>query len=253
MESLSVYAHQFLGQADKPDVDSTDGLSPAISTGQEATDKSPRSIVGTVTKINDYLYLLLAHVEHPIYPSDYIEVTSQSVNRTAGQVTALFERTKIQVVAPIMVEKKGQHKEVSERIQKEGYIHVRADGEIYDLGKIPEPKKDKKYDIVVVINRIIVKGGVRSRLFGSLETALRLAGGYVLVDVIGEGEMLFGEHYVCPYYKLTADELKPRLFSFNASFRAYPDRDGLDVKLEVSQDLVIPDKTETLSQGAIIS
>ncbi|MDT2837227.1 excinuclease ABC subunit UvrA [Enterococcus durans] len=252
VESLSAYARQFLGQMDKPDVDSIDGLSPAISIDQKTTSKNPRSTVGTVTEINDYLRLLFARVGHPICPNDHIEITSQSVDQMADQVLELPERTKIQVLAPIIVKKKGQHKKVFERIQKEGYVRVRVDGGIYDLSEVPELEKNKKHDIAIVIDRIVIKEGIRSRLFDSIEAALRLADGYVLVDVIGEDEMLFSEHYSCPYCGFTVGELEPRLFSFNAPFGACPDCDGLGVKLEVDQDLVIPDRTKTLSQGAII-
>lgn len=252
VESLSAYARQFLGQMDKPDVDSIDGLSPAISIDQKTTSKNPRSTVGTVTEINDYLRLLFARVGHPICPNDHIEITSQSVDQMADQVLELPERTKIQVLAPIIVKKKGQHKKVFERIQKEGYVRVRVDGEIYDLSEVLELEKNKKHDIAIVIDRIVIKEGIRSRLFDSIEAALRLADGYVLVDVIGEDEMLFSEHYSCPYCGFTVGELEPRLFSFNAPFGACPDCDGLGVKLEVDQDLVIPDRTKTLSQGAII-
>ncbi len=252
VESLSAYARQFLGQMDKPDVDSIDGLSPAISIDQKTTSKNPRSTVGTVTEINDYLRLLFARVGHPICPNDHIEITSQSVDQMADQVLELPERTKIQVLAPIIVKKKGQHKKVFERIQKEGYVRVRVDGEIYDLSEVPELEKNKKHDIAIVIDRIVIKEGIRSRLFDSIEAALRLADGYVLVDVIGEDEMLFSEHYSCPYCGFTVGELEPRLFSFNAPFGACPDCDGLGVKLEVDQDLVILDRTKTLSQGAII-
>ncbi|MGM0157501.1 UvrABC system protein A [Enterococcus sp. AZ191] len=252
VESLSAYARQFLGQMDKPDVDSIDGLSPAISIDQKTTSKNPRSTVGTVTEINDYLRLLFARVGHPICPNDHIEITSQSVDQMADQVLELPERTKIQVLAPIIVKKKGQHKKVFERIQKEGYVRVRVDGGIYDLSEVPELEKNKKHDIAIVIDRIVIKEGIRSRLFDSIEAALRLADGYVLVDVIGEDEMLFSEHYSCPYCGFTVGELEPRLFSFNAPFGACPDCDGLGVKLEVDQDLVIPDWTKTLSQGAII-
>ena len=157
VESLSAYARQFLGQMDKPDVDSIDGLSPAISIDQKTTSKNPRSTVGTVTEINDYLRLLFARVGHPICPNDHIEITSQSVDQMADQVMALPERTKIQVLAPIVVKKKGQHKKIFERIQKEGYVRVRVDGEIYDLSEVPELEKNKKHDIAIVIDRIIVK------------------------------------------------------------------------------------------------
>lgn len=252
VESLSAYARQFLGQMDKPDVDSIDGLSPAISIDQKTTSKNPRSTVGTVTEINDYLRLLFARVGHPICPNDHIEITSQSVEQMVDKVLELSDRTKIQILAPIVVKKKGQHKKVFERVQKEGYVRVRVDGETYDVSEVPELEKNKKHDIAIVIDRIVVKEGVRSRLFDSIEAALRLADGYVLIDVIGKEEMLFSEHYACPYCGFTVGELEPRLFSFNAPFGACPDCDGLGVKLEVDIDLVIPDKTKTLNEGAII-
>ena len=252
VESLSVYARQFLGQMDKPDVDSIDGLSPAISIDQKTTSKNPRSTVGTVTEINDYLRLLYARIGHPICPNDHIEITSQSVEQMVDEVLALPERTKIQLLAPIVYQKKGQHKKVFERIQREGYVRMRVDGEVYDVSEAPELEKNKKHDIAIIIDRIVVKEGIRSRLFDSFEAALRLADGYAVVDVIGQEEMLFSEHYSCPYCGFTVGELEPRLFSFNAPFGACPDCDGLGVKLEVDVDLVIPDQSKTLREGALL-
>lgn len=252
VESLSAYARQFLGQMDKPDVDSIDGLSPAISIDQKTTSKNPRSTVGTVTEINDYLRLLYSRIGHPICPNDHIEITSQSVEQMVDEVLALPDRTKIQLLAPIVYQKKGQHKKVFEMIQREGYVRIRVDGEIYDVSEAPELEKNKKHDIAIVIDRIVVKEGIRSRLFDSFEAALRLADGYAVVDVIGQEEMLFSEHYSCPYCGFTVGELEPRLFSFNAPFGACPDCDGLGVKLEVDTDLVIPDTSKTLREGAIV-
>ena len=252
VESLSAYARQFLGQMDKPDVDSIYGLSPAISIDQKTTSKNPRSTVGTVTEINDYLRLLYARIGHPICPNDHIEITSQSVEQMVDEVLALPDRTKIQLLAPIVYQKKGQHKKVFEMIQREGYVRTRVDGEIYDVSEAPELEKNKKHDIAIVIDRIVVKEGIRSRLFDSFEAALRLADGYAVVDVIGQEEMLFSEHYSCPYCGFTVGELEPRLFSFNAPFGACPDCDGLGVKLEVDTDLVIPDTSKTLREGAIV-
>lgn len=252
VESLSAYARQFLGQMDKPDVDSIDGLSPAISIDQKTTSKNPRSTVGTVTEINDYLRLLYARVGHPICPNDHIEITSQSVEQMVDKVLELPERTKIQILAPVVAKKKGQHKKVFEMIQREGYVRMRVDGELYDVTEAPELTKNKKHDIEIIVDRIVVKDGIRSRLFDSFEAALRLAEGYAIVDVIGEKEMLFSEHYACPYCGFTVGELEPRLFSFNAPFGACPDCDGLGVKLEVDRDLVIPDQSKTLRQGALI-
>lgn len=252
VESLSAYARQFLGQMDKPDVDSIDGLSPAISIDQKTTSKNPRSTVGTVTEVNDYLRLLYARVGHPICPNDHIEITSQSVEQMVDAVLALPERTKIQILAPIVYQKKGQHKKVFEMVQREGYVRVRVDGEIYEITEVPELEKNRKHEISIVIDRIVVKEGVRSRLFGSFETALHLAKGYAVVDVIGQEEMLFSEHYSCPYCGFTVGELEPRLFSFNAPFGACPECDGLGIKLEVDEDLVIPDPSKTLAEGAIV-
>lgn len=252
VESLSAYARQFLGQMDKPDVDSIDGLSPAISIDQKTTSKNPRSTVGTVTEINDYLRLLYARIGHPICPNDHIEITSQSVEQMVDEVLALPERTKIQLLAPIVYQKKGQHKKVFERIQREGYVRMRVDGEVYDVSEAPELEKNKKHDIAIIIDRIVVKEGIRSRLFDSFEAALRIADGYAVVDVIGQEEMLFSEHYSCPYCGFTVGELEPRLFSFNAPFGACPDCDGLGVKLEVDVDLVIPDQSKTLREGALL-
>lgn len=252
VESLSAYARQFLGQMDKPDVDSIDGLSPAISIDQKTTSKNPRSTVGTVTEINDYLRLLYARCGHPICPNDHVEITSQSVEQMVDQVLELPERTKIQILSPIIYQKKGQHKKVFEHIQKEGYVRVRVDGEIYDISEVPELEKNKKHDIAIVIDRIIIKEGIRSRLFDSFEAALRLADGYAVVDVIGQEEMLFSEHYACPYCGFTVGELEPRLFSFNAPFGACPECDGLGIKLAVDEDLVIPDRSLTLREGALV-
>ena len=252
VESLSAYARQFLGQMDKPDVDSIDGLSPAISIDQKTTSKNPRSTVGTVTEINDYLRLLYARVGHPICPNDHIEITSQSVEQMVDKVLELPERTKIQILAPVVAKKKGQHKKVFEMIQREGYVRMRVDGELYDVTDAPELTKNKKHDIEIIVDRIVVKEGIRSRLFDSFEAALRLAEGYAIVDVIGEKEMLFSEHYACPYCGFTVGELEPRLFSFNAPFGACSDCDGLGVKLEVDLDLVIPDQSKMLREGALI-
>ncbi len=252
VESLSAYARQFLGQMDKPDVDSIDGLSPAISIDQKTTSKNPRSTVGTVTEINDYLRLLYARCGHPICPNDHVEITSQSVEQMVDQVLELPERSKIQILSSVIYQKKGQHKKVFEHIQKEGYVRVRVDGEIYDISEVPELEKNKKHDIAIVIDRIIIKEGIRSRLFDSFEAALRLADGYAVVDVIGQEEMLFSEHYACPYCGFTVGELEPRLFSFNAPFGACPECDGLGIKLAVDEDLVIPDRSLTLREGALV-
>lgn len=251
VESLSAYARQFLGQMDKPDVDSIDGLSPAISIDQKTTSKNPRSTVGTVTEINDYLRLLWARVGTPICPNDGTVISSQSVDQMADKVLSLPERSKIQVFAPIVRGKKGQHKKAFEKIQREGYVRMRVDGEMHEITDEIELDKNKKHDIDIVIDRLVIKDGIRSRLFDSLEAALRLSDGYANVDVIGSEMLVFSEHYACPLCGFTVGEMEPRLFSFNAPFGACPDCDGLGVKLEVDLDLVIPDPTLSLNEGAL--
>lgn len=251
VESLSAYARQFLGQMDKPDVDSIDGLSPAISIDQKTTSRNPRSTVGTVTEINDYLRLLFARIGHPICPNDGTPIVSQSPEQMTDRVLEYPERTKIQILAPMVRDKKGQHKKLLAQIQKDGYVRVRIDGEIYDITEVPELEKNKRHHIDVIIDRLVIRDGVRSRLFESIETALKLADGLVNIDVIGEKELTFSEHYSCPKCGFTVGELEPRLFSFNAPFGACPSCDGLGSKLEVDVDLVVPDKTKSLKEDAI--
>lgn len=251
VESLSAYARQFLGQMDKPDVDSIDGLSPAISIDQKTTSKNPRSTVGTVTEINDYLRLLWARVGTPICPNDGTVISSQSVDQMVDRVLQLPEKTRVQIFAPIVRGKKGQHKKAFDKIKREGYVRMRVDGEAHEITDEIELDKNKKHDIDIVVDRLIIKDGIRSRLFDSLEAALRLSEGYANVDVIGGEMLVFSEHYACPLCGFTVGEMEPRLFSFNAPFGACPDCDGLGVKLEVDVDLVVPDPTLTLNQGAI--
>lgn len=251
VESLSAYARQFLGQMDKPDIDSIDGLSPAISIDQKTTSRNPRSTVGTVTEINDYLRLLFARIGHPICPNDGTPIVSQSPEQMTDRVLEYPERTKIQILAPMVRDKKGQHKKLLAQIQKDGYVRVRIDGEIYDITEVPELEKNKRHHIDVIIDRLVIRDGVRSRLFESIETALKLADGLVNIDVIGEKELTFSEHYSCPKCGFTVGELEPRLFSFNAPFGACPSCDGLGSKLEVDVDLVVPDKTKSLKEDAI--
>ncbi|MCT1178574.1 excinuclease ABC subunit UvrA [Pediococcus pentosaceus] len=251
VESLSAYARQFLGQMDKPDVDSIDGLSPAISIDQKTTSKNPRSTVGTVTEINDYLRLLWARVGQPICPNDGTPITSQTVEQMVNRVLDLPERSKVQIISPIVRAKKGQHKKVFEKIKREGFVRVRVDDETMDVEEVPELDKNKVHTIDIVVDRVVVKDGIRSRLFDSFEAALRLSKGYATADVIGGEPILFSEHYSCPVCGFTVGELEPRLFSFNAPFGACPECDGLGIKLEVDEDLVIPDPSKTLHEGAI--
>ncbi|HER5545711.1 excinuclease ABC subunit UvrA [Streptococcus pyogenes] len=251
VESLSAYARQFLGNMEKPDVDSIDGLSPAISIDQKTTSKNPRSTVGTVTEINDYLRLLYARVGTPYCINGHGAITASSAEQIVEQVLALPERTRMQILAPVVRRKKGQHKTVFEKIQKDGYVRVRVDGDIFDVTEVPELSKSKMHNIEVVIDRLVNKDGIRSRLFDSIEAALRLGDGYVVIDTMDGSELLFSEHYSCPVCGFTVPELEPRLFSFNAPFGSCPTCDGLGIKLEVDLDLVVPDPSKSLREGAL--
>lgn len=252
VESLSSYARQFLGQMDKADVDSIDGLNPAISIDQKTTSHNPRSTVGTVTEINDYLRLLWARVGHPICPNNGTLIERQSVDQMVDRVMDLPERSRIQILAPIIRAKRGEHKEVFKRIQRAGYVRVIVDGEMHEITDDFDLDKNKRHSIDIVVDRLIVKENIRSRLFDSVEAALRLADGYMDVDVIKGERINFSEYYACPICGFTVGEMEPRLFSFNAPFGACPDCDGLGMKLSVDEDLVIPDKDKTLAEGALV-
>ncbi|SFB95691.1 excinuclease ABC subunit UvrA [Streptococcus equinus] len=251
VESLSAYARMFLGNMEKPDVDSIEGLSPAISIDQKTTSKNPRSTVGTTTEINDYLRLLYARVGTPYCINGHGPITASSVEQIVDKVLELPERTRMQILAPVVRRKKGQHKTIFDRIQKDGYVRVRVDGDIFDISEVPELSKSKMHNIEIVVDRLINKEGIRSRLFDSVEAALRLADGYVIIDTMDGNELLFSEHYSCPVCGFTVPELEPRLFSFNAPFGSCPTCDGLGNKLEVDLDLVIPDRSKTLREGAL--
>ncbi|WP_419882211.1 excinuclease ABC subunit UvrA [Peribacillus sp. B-H-3] len=251
VESLSAYARQFLGQMDKPDVDAIEGLSPAISIDQKTTSRNPRSTVGTVTEIYDYLRLLYARVGRPTCPIHNIEISSQTIEQMVDRILEYPERTKLQVLAPLVSGRKGTHAKVMEDIKKQGYVRVRIDGDMHDLGDDISLEKNKKHSIEVIIDRIVVKEGVASRLADSLESALKLGEGKVIIDVAGEEELLFSEHHACPYCGFSIEDLEPRMFSFNSPFGACPDCDGLGSKLNVDSDLVIPNKDLSLRQHAI--
>lgn len=251
VESLSAYARQFLGQMDKPDVDTIEGLSPAISIDQKTTSRNPRSTVGTVTEIYDYLRLLFARVGRPVCPNHGIEITSQTIEQMVDRILEYPERTKIQVLAPMVSGRKGTHVKVFEDIKKQGYVRLRVDGEMREVSEDIELEKNKKHSIEVVVDRIVVKEGVEARLSDSLESALRLGDGRVTIDVIGEEELLFSEHHACPICGFSIGELEPRMFSFNSPFGACPSCDGLGSKLEVDEELIIPDYDLTLKQDAI--
>ncbi|MEI2463457.1 excinuclease ABC subunit UvrA [Niallia taxi] len=251
VESLSAYARQFLGQMDKPDVDSIEGLSPAISIDQKTTSRNPRSTVGTVTEIYDYLRLLYARIGRPVCPEHGVEITSQTIEQMVDRILEYPERTKIQVLAPVISGRKGAHVKVLEDIKKQGYVRVRIDGEMHELSDDIELEKNKKHSIEVVIDRLVVKEGISQRLADSLESALQFGGGKVIIDVIGEEELLFSEHHACPICGFSIGELEPRLFSFNSPFGACPECDGLGTRLEVDIELVIPNPNLTLKENAI--
>lgn len=251
VESLSAYARQFLGNMEKPDVDSIEGLSPAISIDQKTTSKNPRSTVGTATEIHDYLRLLYARVGTPYCINGHGAISASSVEQIVDEILTLPERQRLQILAPVVRKKKGQHKTIFEKIQKDGYVRIRVNGEVYDVTEVPELSKSKKHDIEIVVDRIVIKEGVRSRLFDSVEAALRLADGYVVIDTMDGKELLFSEHYACPVCGFTVPELEPRLFSFNAPFGSCSECDGLGMRLEVDTDLIVPDASKTLREGAI--
>ena len=251
VESLSAYARQFLGQMDKPDVDTIEGLSPAISIDQKTTSKNPRSTVATVTEIYDYIRLLYARVGKPYCPYHGIEIESQTVQQMVDRILELDERTKIQLLAPVISHRKGSHEKLIEDIGKKGYVRLRVDDEIVDVNEVPQLDKNKNHTIEVVVDRLVVKDGIETRLADSIETALELAEGNLTVDVINGEELKFSENHACPICGFSIGELEPRMFSFNSPFGACPTCDGLGQKLKVDLDLVIPDKNKTLNEGAI--
>ena len=254
VESLSAYARQFLGQMNKPDVDYIEGLSPAISIDQKTTSKNPRSTVGTITEIYDYLRLLYARVGTPYCPKCGKEISQQSVDQIVDKVMSLGDRTKILILSPLIRGRKGNHEKVIETIKKNGFVRARIDGEIYDLSEDEiKLEKNVKHNIEAVVDRIIIKDGIEGRLTDSLETALKLGEGLALVSVIGDNDILFSEKFACPDCGISIDELAPRLFSFNSPFGKCDYCDGLGTLYEIDPDLVIPDKSLSLMEGAISS
>lgn len=253
VESLSAYARQFLGQMDKPDVDSIDGLSPAISIDQKTTSRNPRSTVGTVTEIYDYVRLLFARIGKPHCPTHGIEISSQTVEQMVDRIMLYEERTRLQILAPIVSGRKGEHTKLLADMQKAGYVRARVDGEIRELSETIELEKNKKHNIEIVIDRIVVKPDVEARLADSLETALNLGEGRVIVDIIGQEELLFSSNLACPECGFSIEELAPRMFSFNSPFGACPDCDGLGAKMVVDPDLLIPDYSKSIEEGAFLA
>ena len=251
IESLSSYARQFLGNMEKPDVDSIEGLSPSIAIDQKTTNKNPRSTVGTVTEIYDYLRLLFARIGTPYCPNHHIPITSQSIEQMTNKVMDLEENTKIMVMAPIVKGEKGTQKDTLERLRKDGFIRVKIDDTIYDLSSDIELEKNKKHNISVVIDRLIIKEGIRSRLYEAIETSTNLTHGKVIIDVIGGEEIILSENFACPLCDYSLDELEPRIFSFNAPYGACNDCKGLGIKYKLDEDLIIPDRNLSINEGAI--
>ena len=251
VESLSSYARQFLGGSDKPDVDSIEGLSPAISIDQKTTSKNPRSTVGTVTEIYDYLRLLFARIGTPICPIHNIPITSQSIEEMTNQILKLEIGTKIRVLSPIVHGEKGTHSDLFNDLIKDGYSRVRIDNEDFELTDEIKLEKNKKHNIDVIIDRLIMKEDIRSRLYEAIELASKMSNGKVVIDVIGSKEIVMSEKYACPLCDFSIPELEPRMFSFNAPYGSCPICKGLGIKMKVDEDLVIPDKTKSLREGAI--
>lgn len=252
VESLSSYARQFLGQMDKPDVEYIEGLSPAISIDQKTTGRNPRSTVGTVTEIYDYLRLLYSKVGIPHCPKCGKEIKQQTIDQMVDKIMGFPERTKIQILAPVIRGRKGEHLKVLENIKKNGFVRVRIDGDIQEIeGESIKLEKNKKHSIDAVVDRIVIKEGIKSRLTDSLETALKLAEGVVIVNIVDGEDMLFSESFACPDCNISIGELAPRMFSFNSPFGKCDTCDGLGTLMEIDEDLVIPDKDKSISEGAI--
>ena len=252
VESLSSYARQFLGNSEKPDVDVIEGLSPAISIDQKTTNRNPRSTVGTVTEIYDYLRLLFSRIGVPYCPIHNIPITSQTIEEMTNKILKLEENSKIMILSPIIEGEKGTHIDLIDRLRKDGYSRIKVDGEIKDLSEDVILEKNKKHNISVVVDRLIIKEDIRSRLFESLETSCKLSGGKVIIDVINKEEIIFSENFACPHCNYSLKELEPRIFSFNAPYGACPKCKGLGFHLRMDEDLLIPDKSKSLNEGAIV-
>ena len=251
VESLSSYARQFLGQLDKPDVDYISGLSPAVSIDQKSTSHNPRSTVGTVTEINDYLRLLFARIGVPHCPKCGRVISKQSIDQIVDQVKALGEKTRIQIIAPLIRGKKGEHIKVFDRIRKDGFVRVKVDGTVYDINEVPALNKKTAHNIDVIVDRLIIKDGIDMRLTDSLETAFALGDGLAKIDVIGGEELLFSQHYACPDCGISIEEMSPRMFSFNSPYGACPECAGLGSIEKMDEDRIVPDKSLSIAGGAI--
>ena len=251
VESLSAYARQFLGGSEKPNVDVIEGLSPAISIDQKTTHKNPRSTVGTVTEIYDYLRLLFARIGTPMCPNHHIAISSQSVEEMTNQIMKLEEGAKFRILAPVVEGEKGTHKDLIDKLKKDGYARVRIDDEDYDLEEDIDLDKNKKHNIDVIIDRLIMKDNIRSRLYEGLELACKLAQGKAKIDIVGNKEIIMSEKYACPMCEFSLPELEPRIFSFNAPYGACHDCKGLGSKMKIDEDLVMPDKSLSIAEGGI--
>ena len=251
MESLSSYARQFLGQMEKPNVEKIEGLSPAISIDQKSTNRNPRSTVGTVTEIYDYFRLLYARIGIPHCPKCGKVIKKQSVDQMVDQLMELPEKTRIQLLAPVVRGRKGEHQKLLERAKRSGYVRVRIDGNLYELTEEIKLDKNKKHNIEIVVDRLIIKEGIEKRLTDSIETVLDLSEGLLVVDVFGGEPLQFSQSFSCPDCGISIDEIEPRSFSFNNPFGACPDCFGLGYKMEFDEELMIPDKKLSLAEGAI--
>ena len=253
VESLSSYARMFLGQMDKPDIDSIEGLSPAISIDQKTTSRNPRSTVGTVTEIYDYLRLLYARVGIPHCPKCGKVIEQQTIDQMVDQILLQPDGTKMQVLAPVVRQRKGEHQKLLEDAQKQGYVRVKIDGDTYELDDLPKLDKKYKHDVSIVIDRLVVHDSddFRKRLADSLETAAGAAEGLVLIDLFEQGSLLFSQNYACPECGISIEELAPRMFSFNSPFGACPECGGLGTISRVGIENIIPDPTKSLNEGAL--
>ena len=251
MESLSSYARQFLGQMEKPNVEKIEGLSPAISIDQKSTNRNPRSTVGTVTEIYDYFRLLYARIGIPHCPKCGREIRKQTVDQMVDQIMSMPQGTKIQLLAPVVRGRKGEHQKLLERAKRSGYVRVQVDGSVYELTEEIKLDKNKKHNIEIVVDRLVVKPGIEKRLTDSIENVLNLAEGLMTVDVIGGEPVQFSQSFSCPDCGISIDEIEPRSFSFNNPFGACPECYGLGYKMEFDEDLMIPDKRLSLAEGAI--
>lgn len=251
MESLSSYARMFIGQMEKPDVQSIEGLSPSISIDQKTTSKNPRSTVGTVTEIYDYLRLLYARIGVPHCPVCGKKIEQQTIDQIVDSVMEIGEGTKFQILAPVVRGKKGMHQKVLEQARKSGFSRVRVDGNIYDLSEEISLEKNKKHNIEIVVDRLVVKDSIRGRLTDSLETTMKLAKGIAVVAIVGGEEITYSQNYACPEHGISVEEITPRMFSFNNPFGACPKCTGIGVFMKIDPDLIIPDPSKSIRQGGL--